>query len=655
MAQNTGFAKSSRTGGGGASPRNTDEKGAKKVSIKPHVKAWRMIDDMSHADTIAVDTLLNLHQINNPIWKNNLMNVTLGVLGSPSVSTFFPQIRRHDGYIFYNSTMDYIPQTEQMIFYNTLTPYTNVTYQMGYPKLRSEEYVHALFTQNVNSRVNIGFQYSLSTSIGRFDSQRTDNSRFRLWSSFDGDYYRGYLNLQYNHSDISENGGILNDSYVMYPDSFQYDKAEDIPVQYTDSKNIRSVYELLYSHSLDLGHVTRTTPDSLEYEVAPAEIRHTIAVHRSHSHFFISNLSTYDQIKDQLFPNDPMIDNVSTHDGRKYMEIKNRFELKMNEEFNSLLRFGLRAYFGVDVRQYRWDAPTTYELDSLQRYVATYHRSKENEVVTYLGGQLFKNQGDHLQWRAGARLYMTGYKAGDFEVNGDVSVKFNIASQPTNLYGKLWFSTTSPELFQERYTSNHYSWNHVLETSNQLKYEGGISMPNLRMRLYAFGGTLTRWVYFNEEALPSQKDGVVQVVGLYGEKHFSVIGFNSIVRLAWQQTSDMEVMPLPNFSLQASNFYEAFLFNVLRLQVGFDVRYNTSYFAPKYVPAIMQFCAQTEREVGNYGYFDPFVNLHLKKIRIYVKYEHVNYLWGSHDAFHTIGYPASPNAIKFGLSWNFYD
>ncbi|MDD7724550.1 MAG: hypothetical protein PUJ24_02660, partial [Bacteroidales bacterium] len=84
------------------SKQNGGKKG-KDETILPHVKAWRMTDDFTLADTVVVDTILAEHQVHNPIWRRSPANVTLGNLGSPSIPTFYPALRRDEGDVFYNS------------------------------------------------------------------------------------------------------------------------------------------------------------------------------------------------------------------------------------------------------------------------------------------------------------------------------------------------------------------------------------------------------------------------------------------------------------------------------------------------------------------------------------------------------------------------
>ncbi len=625
--------------------------------ILPHVKAWRMADDYTVADTAVVDTILAEHQVNNPIWRRSVANVTLGNLGSPSLPTFYPALRRDDGNVFYSSLLPLMLEPEDFTFYNTVTPYANLTYQKGIPKARREEFFSALFTQNVNKRLNIGARMDINAAIGRYENQGADNSKFGMWASYDGDVYKLQLQAWYQKYDIEENGGITNDSIVLYPDLFDYDKAEDYPVQFMDAGNRLATYRLLLAHSLDLGSVTRSEGDSVEYDVPVATAFHKLYVDKSHHEFHIGDLSTYADQLDELFPA-ILVDPERTHDSRKYMLVSNLFQLKLNEEFNSLLRFGLRAYIGNDIRQYYWDAESEVVTDEeTDEQSLLFHRNKENRVSTYMGGQIFKNIGDRLRWNAGARFMLQGYNAGDVEADGGVSVTIGSGRWATDVWGKARYALRTPSLWEERFCSNHYEWDLALDREQNLDISGGLRIPGVGVDVAVFSSTLHNRVFFNSQGVPSQKADVTQAMGASVRARLtqSHTNLNTIIRAAAQKTTDNDVVPAPAFAIYATSYWERLFFGVLLTQIGFDVRFNTRYYTPAYIPAIMQFVPQGERKTGGYGYFDPFINFHLKKIRAYVKYEHVNNLWGSNDHFNTIHYPANPHTFKFGLSWNFYD
>ena len=629
--------------------------GKKDAIILPHVRAWQMTQDMTLADTVVVDTIPAEHQIHNPIWRRSLSNVTLGNLGSPSLPTFYPAILRDEGNVFYNALLPIMTGPENFIFYNTKTPYANLTYQKGIPKRRREEFFSALFTQNVNKRLNIGMKLEINAAIGRYLNQAADNNKFLAWGSYDGDYYHAHAAGFYQRFQTEENGGILDDRIVMEPDSFDYDKSEDIPVLFMDARNRLATYRFLYEHSLDIGSVTRTEGDSIEYDVPVATAHHHVYIDRSHHEFKIDTLSTYSEIADSIFPA-ILVNPDYTKDVRKYMLVRNMFQLKLTEEFNSLLRFGMRLYLENDVRQYYWDDHSTVELDEKGKEYIAFHRNKENRVSTYLGGQLFKNTGEHLFWNAGLRFAAQGYDVGDLKADGNLRLLFGGGRWLTTLWARAEYTLRSPSLWEERYCSNHYEWSHELDREQALTVSGGLKIPGVGLDVTAFSATLNKRVFFNGEGVPTQKSDVTQVVGLYAREHLvSPIGFNSIIRVAVQKTSDNDVVALPGFALYSSMFYEHKFFGVLLTQIGFDVHYNTKFYSPAYIPMVMQFVPQSIRETGGYGYFDPYVNFHLKKIRAYLKYEHINNMWGSNDHFNTIHYPSNPHTFKFGLSWNFYD
>ncbi len=653
-------------GGRPDKPDKDEEK--KKTTIYSDVRTWRMLDDYTIADTTVVDTILTTHQIINPIWRHNLANVTLGNAGSPTLSLYFPSIRRIPGFVFHNAIADFLEEPDDWIYYNTKTPYSNFTYQMGYPGRRSDEYVHILFTQNINRRANLGAKFSLSSSIGRYEASRTDHVNFRVFGSFDGENYHNYYNYVYHKASIYENGGMANDDDIIHPSEDRSDKPEDIQINLMNANNYIGRYQFFYGHYLNIAHVERMDTDSVVVQVPIASVHHTMLLERSHHEFVAEDLETYaEESLDNVFLRHKTILNPArTSDKSKYQSFRNVFQIKMSEEFNKILQFGLRAYLINDVRVYRWEDHSEVVFDTAtwdDSYVL--HRQKEFRTSTYVGGQIFKNLGDNFRWNAGVKLCLQGYDVGDFTVDGNLTTMFDVWKRKATIYANANFSLRTPEIFEEKYISNHFEWNKNFSAEKTFYAEAGVKLDDKKGKnmtdLKAFVATLNKRIYYGLDCLPSQKDGVTQIVGVYWYQHFEVIGFNSIDRMALQFTSDNDVVALPLYGVYSSDFYEHSFFKdifgrkVLTLQIGFDFHYNTKFYAPAYQPALMAFYVQHEREVGNYFYWDPFVNIHIKRVRFYFKYDHVNCKWGSRDYFSTIHYPSNPGMIRWGFSWNFYD
>jgi hypothetical protein len=130
-------------------------------------------------------------------------------------------------------------------------------------------------------------------------------------------------------------------------------------------------------------------------------------------------------------------------------------------------------------------------------------------------------------------------------------------------------------------------------------------------------------------------------------------------QVSYQASSDQDALPLPKLNIY-TNLYLLFrigIGKVLRVQIGGDMRYFTSYYAPDYSPAIQQFAVQDpnyERmKIGSYPIIGAYANMHLKHCRFYVSVRHVNASDG--HAFLVPHYPINPLIIHLGLSWNFFN
>ena len=155
----------------------------------------------------------------------------------------------------------------------------------------------------------------------------------------------------------------------------------------------------------------------------------------------------------------------------------------------------------------------------------------------------------------------------------------------------------------------------------------------------------------------AQHSGNVSLTSVYARKDFRLGGLHLDNRVLLQWSTDQDVVPVPLLSAFLSYYYEFWVVrDVLRLQIGLDGRYNTKYYAPGYNPALSVYYNQREVETGNYPYMDAFVMGKWKRMRIFLKYQHVNKgLFGNGEYFSAARYPLNPGMFKIGISWGFYD
>ena len=129
-------------------------------------------------------------------------------------------------------------------------------------------------------------------------------------------------------------------------------------------------------------------------------------------------------------------------------------------------------------------------------------------------------------------------------------------------------------------------------------------------------------------------------------------------RVLFQYSTDQEVLPLPLLALNLRYFIQ---FNIVRadvmkMQIGADIRWNTPWYAPSFNPVTGTFMAQNEILYHNGPRFDAFVNIQWKRACIFAKLENAGQGWPmeKHDYFSANRYIVTDRVLKLGIYWPFY-
>jgi hypothetical protein len=122
-----------------------------------------------------------------------------------------------------------------------------------------------------------------------------------------------------------------------------------------------------------------------------------------------------------------------------------------------------------------------------------------------------------------------------------------------------------------------------------------------------------------------------------------------------QKASNENYLHLPLFAGFASLNYRTIISKVLTFQIGYDVRYNTAFYADAYEPSTARFYLQNKQKIGNYPYLDFHTNLKLKRTRFFfiIMNSASGLLAG--DYYVAPGYPYYRRTFRIGVAWSFYD
>jgi hypothetical protein len=94
---------------------------------------------------------------------------------------------------------------------------------------------------------------------------------------------------------------------------------------------------------------------------------------------------------------------------------------------------------------------------------------------------------------------------------------------------------------------------------------------------------------------------------------------------------------------------------VLNANIGINVRYNTPYVAPSYAVGLGQFYNGPNITFSSYPVATVFAKATLYRTNLFVMYDYANQGLFS-NGFYTVNrYPMFDRALKFGVSWTFYD
>lgn len=89
--------------------------------------------------------------------------------------------------------------------------------------------------------------------------------------------------------------------------------------------------------------------------------------------------------------------------------------------------------------------------------------------------------------------------------------------------------------------------------------------------------------------------------------------------------------------------------------LGFDVRYNTKFYADAYEPATGRFHWQDKQKIGNYPFIDLHANLKLKRTRAFFQLKNAGSGIIPGDFWTAPDYPLYRRTFRLGIAWSFYD
>lgn len=515
---------------------------------------------------------------------------------------------------------------------------------------------------------------------------------------------------------MGENGGIDNDLYITNPQSFPRSYgSRDIPTVLSSVWNRNDHQTYYLTHRYNIGFYNDIEqPDSLKpkvptdkellterihndsllqlimadtvrmatvvdslhqqwtsEQVTPQEfVPVTSIVHTFNMRHMLHNTFVRNGLPRNYLSHDPYYRSSyqSFDDETTALAVRNTLGLQLREGFNKWAKAGVTLYAAHEYRRFRLPtAETTDSTDVFQNY-------NENDIV--LGGELLKQQGRTLHYKAGAEFCVAGANLGDVDINGQADLNFRMGHDTVHVEAYAHFQTLSPAFYYQHFHSQTTWWDiDDLDKETRSRIEGTITLDRTHTSLRFGVENITGYTHLAMQRTPlyasdgttvlkraydvgvAQQNGSTQVLSATLQQNFHAGIFSWDNAVTWQESSRQDVLPLPKVFVYTNPYITFHIAKVLRVELGADMRYFTSYYAPDYAPFINNYAVQdasAERvKVGNWPIINAYANFAIKRVRGYISATHVNA--GNGNAFWAPHYPIDPMSIHLGLSWNFYD
>jgi len=611
------------------------------------IRQWTLSPDFTEEVSIPFDTVFSLFHRYRISDRKSPVNATLGNYGLPFYQiSFFERIFDPDKFL-YTWYYPFMYHPGNTVFMNTQVPFTEIVWTYGSPRETSEQTFRVRHSQNVNRYFNFGLIYDIIYNLGQYNYQRAEDKTFTFYSSYTGPKYKAYFAIGINNIVSYENGGIADPT----EDLSQYE-TRDIPVNLGSLNVAESILKnqnILLVQRYTIGNRPASEDSTIQTRKGFLGLSGTF----SHILTWENDKRTYSDIGTEYgFYNSIYIDSSATFDSLYSRELKNTIRFDFATDESRKFRLGGGVGLRNELFRYSQIIPT--------HDISFADTARWNRINNAIIGRLFNNIGGKFSWNANGELFLTGYRAGDFTLKGEIvkSFEWNKGTASWMINGSI--INRQPSFWYGQWGGNHFEWHNELKKEFRIDLGTSFVYPALKTNIRFNYAIIDNYTDFNTLALPSQHEGGLSVTELTASKEFRLWKFYLNADVIVQKSSNADILDLPLFAGRSAIFFEHhFRFKQtngkLSAQLGAEAMYHTLYYPYSYMPATGRFYRQDQEKTGNYPFIDVFLNLKLKRTRIFVMLDHLNSGLMGNNYYMIPSYPMNIRMLRYGLAWTFYN
>jgi hypothetical protein len=563
----------------------------------------------------SVDTgMVNTHQF-DPLFKPENIYQHLGISGQAHQSLVF-DYQREMGFLY--QTLPYplfFKKQSDLQFYKLKTTYSRVAYTLSFLK---ENEIFAEFAQFVRG-ATVAVNLYGTFNEGTFARQQTRNLcgdillHYEMPSSLYG-FRASYI---INNLNNYENGGVLDIS--SYPNK-TFDSNKQYEVRFKDANSQITTHDLALQNYVNLKNKEKKYFGTF-----------------THDFQFVQTTLRYNDKFDTIYPfYGAYNSDIETKDSTRILTFKNAIqwsnfspyqEMSAKNNFFHIAVGGLHDY--TDLKYLN----TTF--NSFYVFARTHIRLFKVMDIT-----------GHFSYS------FSDYTSSDILAKAGISWAINREKEHKVGVNASYYRN-EPEYILQHVFVNNFRWANHFQKQNimQLKAFWNYQKYNVAVSYYY----LNNLVYLSEELAPVQNKNNGNMFQFSAFVPFRYKNFGTTANLNFQYCSK-DVVHVPVFSGKLSVYYIIELLKKrLKILVGTDFMYNTTYHADAYLPVLHKFYYQKSQSAGNFIYFDANLTVKIERINFFFRAGNLLAPAMNYRNSTTPNYPVKDFLFSLGINWRFYD
>lgn len=602
--------------------------------------------------TLPIDTSLVGVQNFSPLVQPRNPTVGTGNLGLAATSLLFNPAKTIGFDAGFHSFDYYVLNHEDVRFYKARTQFTSAHYVNAGDK---EQILKLIHTQNIKKNWNAGANYNRIGANGVYSHQRGDhlNASVFTWYESPNNRYNLWVDGVFNTLKAQENGSIINQE-IFSPGGNQLVDKRAEAVRLYSAKQLWKKNSFLIKQSYFVGRIDSTGKNTAQNILPTNKISHTF-IYDNSSYSFKKDETESDIIK--VFPAKTVYDKAFTNDSTSVKHIQNEFiySFFLRAKGNSLIKNELKIDAGI-----RHDFYNYAQFGIKRKDTIAFDKFQTFQNVTLLGDLSYRFS-NRINLDLNVQQIFQGRNIGDFMYEAKSNLLFS--KKAGRIVMGAYVQNKSPEEIFNEYKGNHYEWNerNNLDRTKIVNLSFGYINDALKLDANAAYYLVTNYLYFVPSAtdaksiIPKQEGSPINLLKVNVGKKFQFRSFHLDLYVVYQKTDSKDILRTPEVYTFNSLYKDHTFFKVLKTQIGFDVRYNSTYSNLSYSPAASQFYNGSTTAFASKPIVDVWVKASLRRANLFLKYDYVNQNLFSNGYYTVNDYPMQDRLLKFGLTWNFYD